>query len=254
MEQRFEEILAKIGLTSQEARTYLALLKLKECQTGTLCKETGIASSNIYKILDSLLQKGLVSYKLKNNIKVFMPSNPEALNELFLEREKKLDEERKEVKELISNLKIPKQEQEPYSNYKYFEGISGIKALWLEMASSLSTLEKGEVTRVYTGKKEIYEKLAGFYDEFHKIRLKLGGGYKIIFPFEDRATGERRKKQHSEVKYMDLNNEAEWGVLGDKFFIQTLTGKTLSAFLITDKKMADTFKQTFEQLWKLAKK
>ena len=87
---KVEEILSKIGLTNQEARTYLALLKLQEAQTGALCKDVNIASSNIYKILDSLMKKGLVSYRVQNNIKIFMPAHPETLNELFLEKQKRL--------------------------------------------------------------------------------------------------------------------------------------------------------------------
>lgn len=249
-----EEILSKIGLSSPESRAYLGLIELREAKTGELCKVTGIASSNIYKILDSLTSKGLVSYRVKNNVKSFMPATPEILNEIFLKQQKKLEQERKSFLSLVEELKQKKSAQEPYSNYKYYEGINGVKALWLEMTSYLSTLEKNEVMRVYTGKKEIYEKLLGFYDKFNKERLKLKKGYKIIFPLEDKTTGEKRKKQHSEVRYTGLKNEAEWGVLGENFFIQTLTGKKLSAFLITDKKMADTFKQVFEQVWKLAKK
>ena len=75
-----EEILSKVGLTGQEARAYLALLELQQAQTGPLCKFTKIASSNIYAILDSLMQKGLVSYRVQNNIKVFMPAPPDTLN------------------------------------------------------------------------------------------------------------------------------------------------------------------------------
>ena len=80
MKQRFEEILTKVGLTSQESRTYLALLRIQESQTGGICKNTGIASSNIYNILDSLIKKGLVGYRVQNNIKIFMPASPETLN------------------------------------------------------------------------------------------------------------------------------------------------------------------------------
>jgi sugar-specific transcriptional regulator TrmB len=254
MVEKKEEILARIGLSIPESKAYLGLLELKEAKTGELCKKTGIASSNIYPILNSLISKGLVSYRMRNNVKIFMPAPPETLNEVFIEQQKKLEQERKDFLELVEELKEKKPTEEPYSNYKYYEGLTGIKALWLEMADYLATLEKGALTRVYTGKKDIYEKLAGFYDEFHKIRLKLKGGYKIIFPFEDKATGEKRKRQHSEVKYTELKNEAEWGVIGDKFFIQTLTGKTLSAFLITDAKMAETFRQVFDQVWKIAKK
>ena len=94
---KIQQILSKIGLTKQESKVYLSLLELQEAQTGKLCKFTKIASSNIYKILESLMEKGLTHYRLQNNIKVFMPAPPESLNELFLQKQKKLDEERKEV-------------------------------------------------------------------------------------------------------------------------------------------------------------
>ena len=68
--KKLQTILAKIGLTTQESRVYLALLELQEAQTGQLCKFTKIASSNIYKILDALMKKGLASYRVQNNIKI----------------------------------------------------------------------------------------------------------------------------------------------------------------------------------------
>ena len=40
------------------------------------------------------MQMGLVSYRVQNNVKIFMPTSPDALNALFLERERKLAEER----------------------------------------------------------------------------------------------------------------------------------------------------------------
>jgi HTH-type transcriptional regulator, sugar sensing transcriptional regulator len=255
MEDRFEEILAKVGLTTQESRTYLALLRMKESQTGALCKETGIASSNIYNVLDGLMKRGLVSYRLRNNVKIFMASEPEVLNELFVEREKKLGEERKEVGELIKNLKKPKKGSESYANYKYFEGISGVKAMWYEITDYLSLVDRGDVIKVYIQKKEAYEHMVGFYNEFHKERKKSGVGYQMILPLDDRALGEKRKKgdKSMEVKYADLKNEAGWGVIGEKFYILTTTGKLPVAFLINNKKIADTFKQVFDDAWKQAK-
>ena len=255
MERRVEEILAKVGLTTQESRTYLALLRMKESQTGALCKETGIASSNIYKVLDGLVKKGLVSYRLRNNVKIFMASSPEVLNELFVEREKKLDAERKEIGELIKNLKKPEENSESYSNYKYFEGISGVKAMWFELTKYLGEMDS-DVTKVYTQKREAYENMVGFYGEFHKKRSKLKGRYQMILPLEDKELGEKRMKENKEidVRYAKLKNEAGWGVIGEKLYLQTMTGKLPVAFLISDAKIAKTFEQVFDSVWKASMK
>ena len=253
MDEEFQDILAKIGLTKQESRVYLALLKLQKAQTGLLCKETKIASSNIYTILDSLKDKGLVSYRILNNIKVFMPAPPETLNELFLEKQRKLEEERQEVQELISKLKISKI-NEPESTYKYYEGVSGIKGMWHEIILLLPNLDKSTIIRVYAGKKESYEKLLGFYKEYQKARKHNKLKQRLILPHEEIIIHKFKEFKDVEVKYKNLKNSAEWGVVGDMFFIQYITTKTPRGFLIKDDIFAQTFSQTFDQLWETAKK
>ena len=244
---KIEETLRKIGLTMQESRVYLALLDLQEAQTGMLCKHTKIASSNIYQILESLMEKGLVSFRVQNNIKIFMPSHPETLNDLFLEKQRKLDEDRKEVNDLISSLKIKKLEKEPYSNYKYFEGLTGIKSMWHEING---TINRGDLMRVYTGKSVSYKNMVGFLNEHHKIRVQKGVKEKLIFPLEDRELAESRKKQLAEVKFLNLKNDAEWGVWKNLFYLHYYPVKRKpQGFLIKDEVFAATFKQVFDQLW-----
>jgi len=248
--KKIEEILAKIGLTSQESRVYLALLELQQAQTGNLCKTTNIASSHIYKILDSLTKKGLISYRLQNNIKIFMPSPPETLDELFLEKQNKLEQERKEIKQLISNLKKREIRKEPQSNYKYFEGITGIKALWHEINEKM---DSNHIIKCYTGKKESYERFIGFYNEHHKLRKQKNIKEKLILPKEDTKLANKRRDKLTEIKLMDLNNETEWGIVKDMIYIQYITGKIPRGFLIKDQTFAKTFEEVFDKLWETAK-
>ena len=57
------------GLSEKEAKVYLDLEEYGESRTGAICTRTGVPSSRIYVILHNLLEKGLVSYKIINNIK-----------------------------------------------------------------------------------------------------------------------------------------------------------------------------------------
>lgn len=252
MNEEFQKILNKIGLTLQESKVYLALLTLQESQTGLLCKETNIASSNIYGILASLKAKGLISYKVKNRIKIFMPSPPEALNEIFVEKQKKLEEEKKEVQKLISKLKVKKVEDSE-SNYKYFEGISGIKSLWQEIILSVPALDKSTIIKVYGGEKEAYEKLLGFYKEFQKARRKNKIKQHTILPHGETRIPRMKEFKDMKIHYEDLKNKAEWGVIGDLFFIQYIMTKTPKGFLVKDKIFAQTMEQVFNQIWKESK-
>jgi sugar-specific transcriptional regulator TrmB len=245
-----EESLAKVGLTKQEARVYLALRELKEAQTGKICEHAHIERSNIYKVLSSLINKGLVSYRIQNNIKVFTASPPESLSELFKEKQKKLEEERKQVEKLISNLKIKEHNKEPISNYKYYEGIPAIKSMWYEINN---TLTENTMERIYGVKKGSYELLLGFYNEHHKLRLSKKAKSKILLAKEDISRAKQRKNKLTQVRFAELKNNAEWGVVDDFVYLQHITTKTPRAFLIKDPIFAKTFEQVFDQIWDKAK-
>jgi len=165
MEEKYLESLKKVGLTKPEAKAYLGLIELKESQTGALCEKSKIPSSNIYSILDSLIKKGFVSYRMQNNIKVFMPSNPEIIKDIFKEKQKNLLEEGKEIENLIEGLKFKQGEKEAFSRYKYFEGMSGIRAMWIGLTEELYNFPKEEIILMYTGIKKAYEAMLGLYEE-----------------------------------------------------------------------------------------
>jgi HTH-type transcriptional regulator, sugar sensing transcriptional regulator len=246
-----EGILAKIGLTNQESRVYLMLLKLNQTQTGILCKKTGIARSNIYTVLEGLIGKGLASYKIKNNIKIFMPSGPDMLNDLFIEKQEKLDQEREEINRIVEKLKEDKVGKEHGSDYRYFEGFRGVKSMWHEINEQL---KRGHLFKGYTCKFESGERLLGVYDKHHDIRALKRVKARLIFPKNTEALAEKRRKQLAEVKFMNLTNDSEWGVFGDYLYMLYISEKIPRAFLVKDKIFVKTFEQTFDQLWSIAKK
>lgn len=252
--ERFVTILEKLGLNAPEARVYIALSELKESRTGELCEKADVASSKIYHVLESLIHKGFVSYRLQNNIKIFMTSPAQLIVDLFEEKQKRLLEEKKEMMHLMHTLKNLQSSEQPLSHYKYYEGISGIRALLLGLADALNDLPRDEPIMVYAGVKEAYEAMLAIYEDFHTKRQKLGIPYKIIYPYEEKEVSRKRKKQLAEVRFKELHNKAEWAILGNMFVIQYITGKTPRAFLIEDSVFAETFKQVFNQIWESAKK
>ena len=197
------------------------------------------------------MRKGLVSYRIKNNIKIFMPAPPETLNELFLEKQKKLENERLEINEVIQSLKKKEIEKEPFSKYKYFEGFNALKSMWYEINDYMN---KSMLLRIHTSKKEGYERLIGFYNEHHNLRKKKQIKERLIFPFEEKELAKKRKNKFTEIKFMNLKEDVEWGIIGDWLFIQYITGKIPRAFLIKDEKFANAHKEVFDKLWLLAKK
>ena len=115
-----EEGLAELGIKGNEAKIYLSLLKLKSSSVGEIAKKSETNRRDVYDILEKLINKGLVTYIFRNNVKYFQASDVHNLVEMVKEKEKILGsimpalksmEEKKNVEETsvytgINGLKI----------------------------------------------------------------------------------------------------------------------------------------------------
>ncbi|MBU2561260.1 MAG: hypothetical protein KKD17_03105 [Nanoarchaeota archaeon] len=243
--------LKSAGLSEKEALTYLDLRQYGESQTGRICERTRIPSSYIYTVLDSLLEKGLVSYKLVNNIKVFSAAEPEALAHLFEEKEKEIVAEKEKLLESISKLKVVPPTVTRLTDYKYFQGIRGIKSLYAEIINSWKT---GDEYYIASAPQESFAKLEGFFiDVVHKKRVKDKVRLKMLINRNSEKYGVVRKKMPlTEIRYLDVDTKTEYGVLNDYFFLVTYSAEPYG-LLIKDKNFASTYRAFFELLWKQAK-
>ncbi len=114
--------------------------------------------------------------------------------------------------------------------------------------------DKEYVMKIYTGKKGSYERLVGFFTLHHQIRKQKKVKEQLLFPKEEIQLAKKRKDSLTEIKFMKLDNEAEWGIWKDIFYIHYYPiNKKPYGFLIKDLVFAQTFNQVFNQLWEKAK-
>jgi len=93
-----EKTLSKLGLENQEIKTYLALLDLGESTATKLSERTGLGRVHMYQITNKLIEKGLASYVIRNNVRYFSAADPETLL-------KDLEEKEQNLKEILPELK-----------------------------------------------------------------------------------------------------------------------------------------------------
>src|SRR3989344_3939777 len=96
--------LKEIGLTDSEAKVYLTLLKIGQVTAGALTKETKLHKSRVYECLNRLIDKGLVSFVVKDFAKYFSATHPERLISYLDEKKKHIDAEKEEIKRIIPSL------------------------------------------------------------------------------------------------------------------------------------------------------
>ena len=80
--------LVELGLTRNEAKIYLALLKNSPALVGTIAESSGIHRRNVYDALERLIEKGIVTYIIEDNKRFFSAANPTRLVSLLKEKER----------------------------------------------------------------------------------------------------------------------------------------------------------------------
>lgn len=243
--------LADLGLTKKEADVYVALVQLEESQTGKLCSHTKIPSSNMYPILHSLTEKGLVTFKIVNRIKVYKASSPHSLKLLYEEQVKKIQSKKDEVMEVIAQLEKIPASRVSASDYEYFEGIRGIKSLWMRINEMLIPNTESQYI---VGELNTWETLNAFYLEHHKLRAKKKIFERMILPESAKFEAkERRKIGYFDARFLKELPVGELGIFENFVVIQYTNTETPRGFLIKDKIFAITFRFYFELLWQNAK-
>jgi sugar-specific transcriptional regulator TrmB len=171
---------------------------------------------------------------------------------LYLKKKEELEEQRKNIQESIKHLKKVPLKKETLSDYKYYEGISGVKSMWLEIGKMM---KKGTHAAIFGAILKEFKELNEFYMEHHKLRIKKGVSMRMILSEDARKLGKQREKLGLfEVRYKELENEAEFGVYGDFMYIQHSGQKTARSFLIKDPIFTRSFESIFNKLWETAKR
>jgi sugar-specific transcriptional regulator TrmB len=73
------EVLDKIGLDQKQSATYLAILELGSGSVYSIAKKAGLKRPTVYRILDELVQKGLVSIVPRIKKALYTAESPERL-------------------------------------------------------------------------------------------------------------------------------------------------------------------------------
>jgi len=244
--------LQDLGLNRLESEVYLALQELGEAKTGTICKKLDIPNSHIYSILNSLIQKGLVSFKYANKVKVFKPTDPEFLSLLFKKKQEEIKQQEKSLSNLIKNLKEMPKNKETESDYQYFEGIPALKSMILEI---YSTAPKNSEMQLLSAKSESWEKINAFFIEMHKIRKRRNVSLRMIMQEQTNKLreriAERKKVGLINIKLANFNNNAEILITNNYLVILDISSetKTPCGFMIKNKVFIALFKEIYDFMW-----
>jgi len=235
------KILEELNFDKKETQIYLALLKIGETTVTKISQETKIERTLIYYIIEKLINRGLASFKLKNNVKFYSASNPGKILDELKEKEKSF------LKALPFLEQIKKQAYEEDVKVDIYKELAGLKAVANDM------FKHGKEFLIFGEQGQIQTNYPIIYQQYLR-RLKDKSIKEKVIIRED-LKGKIWKSKNSEFKYIskDLLSPTTSLIYDDKVLI-TIWEKPMFNILITSKKVADSFKAYFNHFWKIAKK
>ncbi len=234
-----EKHLQELGLTANEAKIYLALVDLGSSLAGTISRKTGIHRRTVYDAIERLVEKGLVSYIVKNNRHYFEASNPKQLLSL-------LEEKKEAIKSILPELEARFSFKKETQETLFFKGKQGLKSIFEDQ------IKQGKQILIFGASPKAYNILKYYFKFYDKARVRKKIKVKVIF--DSGARGKIKKIPHAEIKYLPKNyaTPAATNVYGNKVAIINWIERPL-AILINQKEIADSYRKYFEILWKSAK-
>jgi len=233
-----ESVLESLGLDKCEVKVYLALLQLGESPVLEISRKAKTERMRTYRILESLTDKGLVSFVTENKTKKFKAANPD---ELF----NQLEEKKAALKEVLPKLKrMLELKEKKEQSVEVFRGTKGAKAL---------------INEILETKKDFYtlgpdfrpHSLDFFLTHFMKTLEKENIHEKeLIKKRGDIISSKNTTMRFLPEKYSYL---ATTMIYGDMVGI-VVCSEPFLAIRIKSKEVAETYKNYFEIIWEVSKK
>jgi len=235
--EEFQEKLKKTGLTGNESKVYLELLKQGELSANELAKKIDMDRTLTYTVLNNLIKKGVISYVIKSNKKFFKAENPENLLNSLKEKEVFIND-------LIPQLKKIQQIKDIPYEINIYEGKEGLRTFLKLIIKHKTLCSFGATGRGYDLLYELQALSKNLKKNDYSAKIITSPKYK---------NHKMMELEYIKFKFLDIKSEATTSIFGDYISIHILTQKPL-VILIKNKEIAESYRSHFEVLWKIAKK
>ncbi len=230
-----------IGLSKNEITVFINMLKLGECKAGAIISKVGLQSSATYNAINSLVDKGLVSYIKKGQIKYYKAASPEAIAD-YLEMKK--EEYLKVMPELIKFM------PGEIESVEFYKSVRGIKTLLAELVKDA---KNGDIYRFFSI--EDKDQYTFATDNVYELQKPIRKEKKIITKglFAEKTREFASGGSITHKRYLNFPLPPNTQMLNNKVAIITWKGEQPSGILIRSKDIAQSYIEFFEHFWKMGR-
>lgn len=247
----YEQLLMDSGLTQNEVKVYISLLRSGKSKSGKIVKESGISGGKVYETLDKLIEKGLVEVVIDNGVKHFSAAEPESILQYMEERKNKIVEQTQKLASVVPDLKKLKEFTEPVENVYLIKGFRGIGPIVYDALNAAKSEIK--VMGIRASKDEKYNT---FWRHWHRERVRLKKKARVLFTVREKKTEYCtffEKLSFTHVKQTPNLSPSAIMVIDNNSFIFSYESGFMCIH-IKSEAISKSFSSFFEDIWEMAKK
>lgn len=240
------EDLNKLGLSDKEAKVYLSLLQQGEVGSSKIIVSSGLHGQFVYQALKELEEKGLVQHVIVRGRKKFSAKGPAMLSMLVDQKKKIADG----IVEKLDRIVISPDKQQ----FEIFQGKESFVSREFDL---LSKAQEGSVLLIIGGTGDMFTKtLDKQFGEYEYLRMKKNIKVRYIGSEGQRINlanaGDTRRLFEYRLLPGLFTGEVNTNIWPDSVTFN-IFGEPTTNFSVSNIKIAESYRQFFETLWKLAR-
>ncbi|MBU1203748.1 MAG: hypothetical protein KKG60_01635 [Nanoarchaeota archaeon] len=230
-------ILEGLGLSKGEIKIYLTLLELGNTKVGQIIEKSGMASSAVHNSINTLIEKGLVSYIKKGKIKYYQSVKPKQLIDFIEEKKKKL-------LQILPQLELKQKLTKEKQQAEIFEGTKGIISM---LNLLIETSRKNDEYLFFAiDVKEYNEEIQKFFRKYDLRRKEKGLITKGLASAELKSLFNDRKL--IQIRYPTSPIPSNISICNNKVAFFSWGEKPIG-YLIESKQISKIYTKFFNEVW-----
>ena len=251
-----KEELRAIGLTEGETTVYLTLLKLGTSTNSPIARHAGLQSSTVYYCLNSLIEKGFVSYTQRGSRRFFIPTDPQNILTLLDDKKYQLAERRQRIEQILPQLKASYHALKEKTIAEVYEGWRGFQLLFSQIRETLKRGESYEAFVIEQSFGEPKEMRLTFLKhnkllKAKSIKLNLLA-HERMKPIFEKMYGRKFLTTYQEIRYTKEATPVGITIYGNNVVTHIMENERPMLFLVHNAQLAKTYRAYFYSVWQRA--
>ncbi len=248
-----KQALSTFGLTDHEQEVYLLLCKTEWSTILSLSRSSTIKRSTLYRIIDSLITKGLVTVNIEDKRTFYKAADPVNFTSHIIQEEKKIGEMREGMDVLKSHISLLTSANEFKTSVNFYRGERGLSAMEWKIVSYKNS------ERLIFGNNTWWKRLGNdFAEEIREESIKNNILIRELLNTVPETNYTKFKEYLKLCKARQISREIcpidnEIQITTDAIYLQSINENEVVGIELISKNYAALMRALFETVWKLAR-